>query len=474
MNRRSFLAATTAAATVGFLPNAALARQPGLEFVAKKLSHKLQGGANPSPLWVFDTPNGPGMLGDAIRYQLGDYLSVNLTSEIEQGVSIHWHGLRLPNTMDGTEMVQMGVQPGDEAFNYGIELIDPGTHWFHSHQRSWEQVARGLYGMVIVVDPNEPELHDVPLILDDWRLGLMGVQDTATIGNAHDWSHGGRTGPHVTVNGTHQPEIEVPASGWLRLRFLNAATAAFFAPMVAGQPSKIVAYDGFGVEAFEPTGNANLMGPGQRMDVIIDASQIPAEGQAIVQNGQQLAMLKRSSLVLTSPVQSDPSRAFREYSTRGLEPASNAHQNLSLVMTGGAMGQLSGLTLNNRSVSFQELRDANRFWGFNGKADGMQDPGTYDGWEESFFDAFVGETVEIALVNDTRWPHTIHVHGQHFRVLENRALPHEQGRFRDSVNIAPGDTVKIAMKANARGWWPIHCHMLGHQAAGMATWYNII
>lgn len=460
------------ATTVGFM-GTSRAQKPGLDVVARTLRHRLTQTKSESTLWAFDTPNGSGFQGNAVRYQQGDHLSVNLHSELEDRVSIHWHGLRLPNTMDGTEMVQLGVRRGDPPFNYAIKLKDPGTHWFHSHQRSWEQVARGLYGMLIVEDQNEPQLFDVPIILDDWQLTPQGSHEVSTLGNDHDWSHGGRVGNHVTVNGVEQPVIHIPETGWVRLRILNAATAAFFMPSVDATETFVIAYDGYGIEARRPVGNAALLGPGQRIDLIFDASTIARDGASIQNANHRICTLKTSGALQPVNTTRNPVDAFRAYDAPELEPTQNAHQTTTLVMTGGAMGNLSGLTLNNETVSFTELVEAKRFWGFNGKADGMQDPSTYNGWENPFFNAFVGETVDISLVNDTRWPHTIHVHGQHFRVRSNPALPHENGLFRDSINIAPGDTVKIGLKAHARGWWPIHCHMLGHQAAGMATWYNI-
>ena len=477
MKRRELIKSSALGLSAAMLPfwscSGASAQSPKVEMVAKEIRHQLMSNGPLSSLWAFETSHGAGLLGKALRYQLGDTLNVNLSSETDDGVSVHWHGLRLPNGMDGTEMVQMGVRPGQDNFEYDFEVFDPGTHWFHSHQRSWDQVARGLYGMVIVSDPNEPDLHDIPLILDDWRLDSDGRQDVNSLGDPHDWSHAGRTGNFLTVNGHPSPLIEVPREGWLRLRFLNAATAIFFAPSLEVSNAKIVAFDGFSVRAQDPSGNSNLIGPGQRLDLVIDARQLNPEGQAVTQNGRTLATLKPSDAVATSSRMRNPYRAFREYSTRGLEPAANPTQQVTLTMNGGAMGGLEGLTLNNVPASMAQLRQANRFWGFNGKADGMQDPSDYAGWDEPLFRAHFDETIHLTLVNDTNWHHTIHVHGQHFRVLENHGLPHEQGLFRDSVNVVRGDRVKIAMRANAVGWWPIHCHMLGHQAAGMATWYNV-
>ena len=79
-------------------------------------------------------------------------LELKLTNRLPEPTVVHWHGLRIPAAMDGTEMVQRPVQPG-ETFTYRFRLPDAGTFWYHSHFNETVQLERGLYGALIVRGP---------------------------------------------------------------------------------------------------------------------------------------------------------------------------------------------------------------------------------------------------------------------------------------------------------------------------------
>jgi FtsP/CotA-like multicopper oxidase with cupredoxin domain len=83
--------------------------------------------------------------GPVIEGRVGDVLEVRLTNSLPEPTAVHWHGMRLPAPMDGTEMVQQLVQPG-ESFTYRFKLLDAGTFWYHPHVNETVQLERGLYG----------------------------------------------------------------------------------------------------------------------------------------------------------------------------------------------------------------------------------------------------------------------------------------------------------------------------------------
>ena len=88
--------------------------------------------------------------GPEIRVRQGDRLRVVLANGLEEDTTVHWHGLRLPNAMDGVPLVtQPSVRPG-ETFTYEFDAVDAGTFWYHPHSNSIEQVARGLYGVLVI------------------------------------------------------------------------------------------------------------------------------------------------------------------------------------------------------------------------------------------------------------------------------------------------------------------------------------
>src|SRR5687767_2678699 len=113
--------------------------------------------------------------GPTLRVRLGDTLRVKFTNKLPQETTIHWHGVRVPNAMDGVpHATQPPIKPG-ETFTYEFTPKDAGTFWFHPHVRSSEQVERGLYGLLIVDDKQPPPYsRDVTWILDDWLLGPDG------------------------------------------------------------------------------------------------------------------------------------------------------------------------------------------------------------------------------------------------------------------------------------------------------------
>ena len=107
--------------------------------------------------------------GPLLEAEVGDTLVVELTDRLDQPTTIHWHGLRLPAPMDGTEAVQRAVEPG-ESFEYRFVLPDAATFWYHSHVNETEQVERGLYGGLVVRGSEEPAVDgEQVLIFDDLK-----------------------------------------------------------------------------------------------------------------------------------------------------------------------------------------------------------------------------------------------------------------------------------------------------------------
>ena len=100
--------------------------------------------------------------------------------------------------------------------------------------------------------------------------------------------------------------------------------------------------------------------------------------------------------------------------------------------------------------------------------------------DQPLFTAKRGETVKVVLQNQTGWPHGMHVHGHHFRVLSRSSrasqsvpLGGEAGALRDTVLMGPEEKVEIALVADNPGKWMLHCHMLEHHEGGMSTWFEV-
>ena len=107
--------------------------------------------------------------GAQIRVKQGDNVKIVLKNELPEPITIHWHGYPVPNNQDGVPGVTMdAIKPG-ETFTYEFTATVPGTYWYHSHQKSAEQVDKGLYGTLIVEPKNEEKVdRDYTLVLDEW------------------------------------------------------------------------------------------------------------------------------------------------------------------------------------------------------------------------------------------------------------------------------------------------------------------
>ena len=176
ISRRRLLAGFSCGVLTSQLPNLSLAEsQDGMfDLVAGPSRQRLYlPDAPSSDLWTY---NGSAP-GPEIRVKKGGRVQVRFTNKLEEPTSVHWHGIRIDNAMDGVSgLTQKPVEPGD-SFLYDFVAPDAGTFWYHAHNKSWNQVARGLYGPLIVdeVEPVFERSNDITLVLDDWRLAGEGV-----------------------------------------------------------------------------------------------------------------------------------------------------------------------------------------------------------------------------------------------------------------------------------------------------------
>ena len=274
ISRRDLLAAGAAAAATAALPS-------GPVRAADIREHRLVAGTAQAPLtgqgypttavWAYDGS----VPGPEIRLRQGERLRVALANRLAEATTVHWHGVRVPNSMDGVpHLTQAPIEPGTE-FVYEFDAPDAGTYWYHPHQRSFEQVARGLYGP-LVVEEREPIAvdRDVLWVLGDWRL-LPDATISGDFGNAMETGMAGRIGNTVTVNGQVTDSFAVRTGERLRLRLVNAATARIFGLEFRDHRPLVIALDGQPVAPHEPEGGRVVLGPAQRVDLVLDLTGPP-------------------------------------------------------------------------------------------------------------------------------------------------------------------------------------------------------
>jgi multicopper oxidase len=402
-----------------------------------------------------------------IRLRQGQTLRAVLTNKLPDPTSVHWHGLAIPNPMDGVPILtQPATDPG-QSFTYAFIPPDTGTYWFHSHQGT--QLDRGVYGPLIIEDPNEKGGYDeeLVLVLDDWidgtgttpdqvmanlkKTGMAsmgpaapdgGVTPTTPLGD----DGGDVTYPYYLINGrvTKDPQVvDYRAGQRIRLRVINAGSDTAFRVAVPGVPLTVTHTDGFPVVPQQT--DSVILGMGERIDATITVnSSVPVIATAERKDGY--AQLNMRVNGAASSVNVD---AF----VAGL-------RNSTVLNTAGlAAAPQVQLAPRNPDQTLQ-MRLAGPVNGYNWTINGqLYDP------PNNGIAVPKGQRVRISYINDSMMFHPMHLHGHTFQVMG----PTAPAARKDTVLVPPMATVNIDFDTNNPGKWIDHCHNTYHLEAGMAN-----
>ena len=455
ITRRGFVTGAAAGLLLPALPKTAGAQDVTIE--AKPASAQLAPSEyGETGVWAYDGA----IPGTPLRLRQGERLRRVLVNRLEQPTTIHWHGIRLENAMDGAAgLTQEAVIPG-KSFVYDFAAKDAGTYWYHPHRNTLEQLSRGLSGPLIVDEAETPDIDDdLILLIQDWRL-TPDAQIASDFTNMHDMAHAGRIGNHLTVNGQPAYSKTAKAGQRLRLRLINTASDRMLRIGTRGLAGHVMALDGMPLrqpEAFEDI----ILAPAQRADLFADVIAEPGETA-------HLTSIERDGVfsLAAFPVNGSAAKTLRAapgalppntVATPGLKDT----RTLELLMEGGAMGQMTAARMaDGKTRSMRELIGQGMVWALNGVA-GMTD--------QPLAKLTRGEDVRVRLVNQTAWPHAMHLHGHHFQEVTGKTL----GPLRDTILLMPREEREIAFVADNPGKWMFHCHMLSHQATGMMSWLNV-
>jgi FtsP/CotA-like multicopper oxidase with cupredoxin domain len=383
-----------------------------------------------------------------LRYRQGERLRIELENALDAPTTVHWHGIRLPNAMDGVPHLTQAPVAKGERFTYEFDLPDAGTYWYHPHLGSAEQVGRGLAGALIVEERTPPAVdRDVAWMLSDWRLDGQ-ARITPDFLHPHDASHDGRIGNTVTVNGSVTEGFPVRSGERVRLRLINASNARIYRLRFENHAPWLVALDGHPVE---PRIEERItLGPAQRADLFLDCGGAPGSRHRVIDDfypGESyrvldLAYSGEAPLMRTLAI---PSRLPRN--PFAMPDAAKAQRH-RIVFGGGMMGALP-----------DQRSHRGLFWTVNGKPVAEHHHGA------PLLSFERNSHVLLELVNETAWPHPIHLHGHVFRVLAKNGKPAEE--WGDTVLLDPRGRAEVAFVADNPGDWMLHCHVLEHQATGM-------
>ena len=422
--------------------------------IAKPARLELLGPDYPSTeVWAFNNM----IPGPVLRAVQGDTIRVRFRNRLPMVSTIHWHGIRLPNAMDGVPgITQSPVRPGED-FQYEFALPDAGTFWYHPHVATYEQIGRGLFGAIVVEEREPPDVDDDVM----WSLSDVTLTKEAAISpnfkSLHDAAHAGRLGNVILVNGERGPAtLAVRAGSRVRLRLLNSASARIFRLKFHGHQPLVVAHDGHPCTPYALT-ESILFSPGNRLDLILDCTAAPntaleVEDEFFPAMRKKIGVIQytsRSPQALRKPFTGLPPNAL-------LEPVMAGAESVKMVLEGGAL-------------SNKATREA--IWLMNGKGNDHGSHMDIHGKQpEPLFTFEQGCTVRCLIDNKTAWFHPMHFHG----VVLRERLPNGQwGPFKDSTLLWPFKTQEIAFVAESPGDWMIHCHVSEHQHSGLMGTFRV-
>lgn len=417
-----------------------------------------------TPVWSY---NGS-VPGPEIRVRQGERLRVLVENRLEEETTVHWHGIRVPNAMDGVpHLTQPPILPGG-SFVYEFDALDAGTFWYHPHHRSSEQSGRGLAG-ALIVEEAEPLRVDRELtwVLDDWRLTPQ-AEISDDFGHPHDMSHAGRIGNTVTINGRIPDALPVRAGERIRLRLVNVANARVFGLEFQDHDPIVVALDGHPVTPHRPSDGRVVLGPAMRVDLVIDMTASPGARADVIDSfyRERAYHLVEIAYGQESLRDGAPSWPVALAPNPLPEPQIDTAIRHEIVFGGGAMAPLvmSQMAETTRAAlpapeAMAEMMRAGRFWFLNNHpAHDHHAPMLTLERDRSYV---------FAMTNATAWHHPIHLHGHAFRVIARDGRATEHREWQDTVLMSPGERVDVAFVADNPGDWMLHCHVHEHHASGM-------
>ncbi len=434
--------------------------------VAAPARARLAGPNRPeTDVWAYDgTVPGP-----LVRLRQGEPARLVVENRLDQETTVHWHGSRLPNAMDGVPgMTQPPIKSG-ESFVYEFTPPDAGTFWYHPHANSLEQLGRGLAGAVIVEERDPLEVdRDLLWLLADWRLKDTG-EIASGFGNRMEAAMSGRVGNTVTLNGQVSEGEQVRAGERVRLRLVNGSLARIMALRFEGHSPVVVAIDGQPCGPHELDGGRILLGPAMRVDVVLDMQGEPGRRYEVVDDFYDGLSYRLTQLAYDQqpPLRERPLDASIDLPRNPLpEPDLGTSERHDLTLQGGMMGggMLGGM-MGGGMIQGMTGMGGGPAWAING----MSMTGDGHAGMEPALTFQRGRSVVLILRNQTAWWHPMHLHGHSMRVLSRNGAPVAHRQWQDTVLMAPKDVVEVAFVADNPGDWMLHCHVMDHQMTGMMT-----
>ena len=387
--------------------------------------------------------------GPLIELYEGDRFELTLINQLAQATTLHWHGMPVPPEQDGnpSELVPSGAR---RVYRFTVPVGSAGTYWYHPHPHGHtaEQVAHGLAGPIVVRSRADPlaAIKERLLMVTDLKLdrhAAIAPSDASDLMN-------GREGQFVLVNGQQQPVLPFATTGRERWRIWNACSARYLLLTLPGSTFTLVGTDGGLIESPQPGLTRYMLTPAQRVELIVDAGarrdqapltaaiyhrgkmgDVPPEMERTLLNadfsGVNLARRKK-----LGPIKSRKKVVF----SKTMQMNDGMHSMQFLV---------NGRSFDMRRIDLTSRKDEVELW---------------------------------EIVNEADMDHPFHLHGTQFQIINSEIngvlAPAPFRALHDTVNVRPGETVRIKIVQRWRGVRMFHCHILEHEDAGMMGRLNVI
>ena len=385
--------------------------------------------------------------GPTLEVREGDRVRVRFRNDLPVPSTIHWHGIHLPFEADGSPFHP--VAPGG-THDYVFTLMpgSAGTYWYHPHPHhtTGYQVAKGLYGVLIVRAPDDPLQHlpEKVLLLSDNRLRADGSIDFAEPHSMQDLidRENGREGDLIFVNGTITPTLAIGSGEVQRWRVINASASRVYRLAIPGHTFLHVGNDGGLFE--RPVEKSEIvLASAERVELLVRGTGAPGSRTTLE------ALPYDRYIPQTRPVGWEKSRTLLsiEYSTAPpVQP----------VALPGALRHIPPLdTLEASATRLMVLTQGM----INGR---HMDMGRVD------VQAKLGATEIWEVENLVGMDHPFHLHGYQFQVLDRNGIPEPFRSWKDVANVPKHESARFIVRYDDfAGKWMFHCHILDHEDHGM-------
>ncbi|MFS8144593.1 multicopper oxidase family protein [Rhizobium sp. BR 249] len=392
-----------------------------------------------------------------LRMIKGRPFAAHLVNKLDEPTTIHWHGLRIDNRMDGVPFVtQPYVYTGD-SFDYAFTPPDAGTFWYHPHCNTLTQMGHGMTGMIVVEDPADPEFDaEVLLNLRDWRLGGDG-QFIAPF-RPRDAAKAGTYGTVRTANWHQEPQYDAPAGGLVRLRIAVTDVTRIFSLKMEGADATVIAIDGNPVPKRFPLDLLQI-GPGQRLDLAV---RMP-DGEGAIATLEDIRGTTPKTIASLRAVGQSLKRDIGDLGPLAENPVPKADlsaaEEIPLVLSA---------TAENAAVESICGTLGYSFWAINK----VPWPGDTPDPTAPLAELKLGKSYVFNLENTTPHAHPIHLHGMSFTVISS-STREVMPLVSDTYLVQPDEKVQLAFVADNPGDWVLHCHIIEHQKTGMTSYVRV-